>query len=188
MDWQTGARDPGVAARKCPEMEHCEIHRLAVHTSCLSQGQKCVQVNTHIYTHAHGHQSLAYRKRYPTREKNWIRKYGHRDLWESSFVAGREIQLGAHFIFKREPRGRSICVVYLKPHLVTMGWFEIFIYMYDKIRPIMLLSRRGFSEWIEWKPITQRKLWSQDTWHKPIDDREEEYYCSLISIMATHVL
>lgn len=29
----------------------------------------CVHINTHIYTHAHGHQSLAYRKRYPTKRK-----------------------------------------------------------------------------------------------------------------------
>lgn len=86
MDWQTGARDQGVAARKCPEMEHCEIHRLAVHTSCLSQGQKWVQVNTHIYTHAHGHQSLAYRKRYPTKRKIELGNMGtvicgNRVLW-----------------------------------------------------------------------------------------------------------
>lgn len=44
------------------------------------------------------------------------------------------------------------------PHLVTMALFEIFIYMYDKIRPIMLLSQWGFTEWTEWKPISQCKL------------------------------
>lgn len=63
-----------MAARKGPEMERCEIHRLARHTSSPSQGQAwqyaCAQTHT-FYTraHAHSHQSLAYRKRYPTWRK-----------------------------------------------------------------------------------------------------------------------
>lgn len=78
----------------------------------------CARVNTH----AQNHQSLAYRKRYQTERKIELGNMGTVICGETSFEAGREIQPGAHFILKREQRGRSICVVYLKlPHLVTVA-------------------------------------------------------------------
>lgn len=61
-----------MAARKGLEMERCEIHRLPRRTSSPFSGTDvaiCAHASTRIYTHAHSHQSLAYRKRYQTQRK-----------------------------------------------------------------------------------------------------------------------
>lgn len=62
-----------MAARKGPEMERYEIHRLAWHTSSLSQGQtwQYACAKTHTFTHMHTAINPLHtcRKRYPTKRK-----------------------------------------------------------------------------------------------------------------------
>lgn len=72
----------------------------------------CTPINTHA--RAQSHQSLAYRKRYQTGRKIELGNMGTVICGKAVLRQGEKIQLGAHFIFKRGQRGRSICVVYLK--------------------------------------------------------------------------
>lgn len=54
-----------------------------------TEAAACTALNTHTRTSAKP--SIAcIQEEISDREKNWIRKYGHRDLWKASFEAGRE--------------------------------------------------------------------------------------------------
>lgn len=79
---------------------------------------------THLHTRARP-SICCIQEEISDQEKNWIRKYGHHDLWEVSFVAGREIQLGAHFILWREQKRRKKHLCCLSKAPIELQWLDL---------------------------------------------------------------
>lgn len=67
---------------------------------------------------------------------------------EVSFAERNERNIAQNTCGKTKQK--KLCVLYIeRPYQVTMNGFEIFAYMYGKIRPLHCFFQSGFTGWTE---------------------------------------